>query len=231
MEKEVLMTNKHTYYMPLGAHEVLEWARNFIAVARANEAAFGFSCKELDPLAAAADALATALAQADGETASKEDIRHKNTLLKTTRHQFQTFVNTRVNYNERIDDEGRAALRTHVKDSARTPIPAPTDQVRLRVTPLAGHAHRIDFTSMTTGKKSIPYGMNGVVLARQVLEDGAPVPATGEELAVTELVTSSPHTTDYPPTQAGRRAAYSAAWQNERGTKGRFSDVEVHVVP
>jgi hypothetical protein len=33
-----------------------------------------------------------------GETATQEGIRHKNTVLKTTRRQFQVFVNTRVNY-------------------------------------------------------------------------------------------------------------------------------------
>jgi hypothetical protein len=45
------------------------------------------------------------------------------------------------------------------------------------------------------------------------MEDGEPVPAKGE---------------DYTPNLAGKRAAYSAAWQNE---KGKFSDVEVYVIP
>ncbi|MDR1351728.1 MAG: hypothetical protein LBK05_00480, partial [Treponema sp.] len=76
------------------------------------------------------------------------------------------------------------------------------DLVRLRVSPLEGHGHRIDFVSAATGKKAIPYGLNGVVLACKILEDGEPVPA-----------------------------AYSAAWQNEKGEKGHFSDVQVHIIP
>jgi hypothetical protein len=225
------MEKKHEYYMPMGAHEFRGWAKNFVEVAQANKTAFGFTDAELTPLSAGVNTLDTAVAKADGETATKEDIRHKNTVLKATQHLFQTFVNTRVNYNDKIDDEGRANLRTHIRDATKTTIPVPTDLVRLRITPLEGHGHRIDYVSAATGKKAIPYGMNGVVLAVKVLEDGEPVPETGEQLPDTELITSSPHAKDYPPTQAGKRAAYSAAWQNEKGQKGKFSDVQAQVIP
>ncbi|MDR1248207.1 MAG: hypothetical protein LBK63_02780 [Treponema sp.] len=225
------MKNKHVYYMPLGAQDFRGWARNFVAVAQANKALFGFTDAELAPLGTGVDTLDAAVAKADGETATKEDIRHKNTVLNATRHQFQAFVNSRVNYNDNIDNDGRANLRTHIRDTTRTTIPVPADLVRLRITPLDGHGHRIDFVSAATGKKAIPYGMNGVVLAGKILEDGEPVPERGEDLPDTVLITSSPHATDYPPNLAGKRVAYSAAWQNEKGEKGKFSDVEARVIP
>jgi hypothetical protein len=225
------MANKHEYYMPRGAHEFLGWAENFVDVAKANKTLFAFTDQELAPLTTGAAALETAVAKADSETATKEDIRRKNTVLKTTRDLFRTFVNTRVNYNDKIDNDGRANLRTHIRDTTHTTIPVPADLVRLRISPLEGHGHRIDFVSAATGKKAIPYGLNGVVLARKVLEDGEAVPETGEQLPDTELMTSSPHVTDYPPNLAGKRVAYSAAWQNEKGEKGKFSDVQVHVIP
>jgi hypothetical protein len=225
------MENKHEYYMPSGAHDFLGWGKNFVEVAQVNKTAFGFTDAELTPLSAGINTLEAAVTKADSETASKEDIRHKNTVLKATRHQFQVFVNTWVNYNDQIDNDGRANLRTHIRDTTRTTIPVPTDLVRLRVTPLEGHGHRVDFVSAATGKKAIPYGMNGIVLGRKVLEEGESVPETGEQLTETELMTSSPQVIDYPPNLAGKRAAYSAAWQNEKGEKGKFSDVDVHVIP
>jgi hypothetical protein len=225
------MANKHEYYMPQGAQDFVGWAKNFVEVALANKTAFGFTDNEVAPLSAGVDALEAAVIKADSETASKEDIRHKNTVLKTTRDLFRSFVNTRVNYNDQIDDDGRANLRTHIRDTTHTTIPVPTDLVRLRITPLEGHGHRVDFVSAATGKKAIPYGMNGVVLAGKILENGEAVPETGEQLPDTVLLTSSPHAADYPPNLAGKRAAYAAAWQNEKGQKGRFSDVQVHVIP
>jgi hypothetical protein len=225
------MENKHEYYMPLGAHDFSGWAKNFVAVAQANKAAFAFTDAELTPLSTGVNTLETAIVKADGEMATKEDIRYKNTVLRNTRHQFQIFVNTRVNYNDKIDNDGRANLRTHIRDTTRTTIPVPTDLVRLRIRPMEGHGHRIDFVSAATGKKSIPYGMNGVVLARKILEEGEAVPAKGEDLPDTELMTSSPHAADYPPDLAGKRVAYSAAWQNEKGQKGPFSDVQVYIIP
>jgi hypothetical protein len=225
------MANKHEYYMPRGAHELRDWAKNFVEVAQANKTEFGFTDAELTPLAAGVITVAGAIAKADSETASKEDIRHKNTVVEATRHQFQAFVNTRVNYNDKIDAEGRANLRTHIPDPTKTTIPVPTDLVRLRFRPVVGHGHRIDFVSEATGKKSIPYGMLGVILAFKVLEDGEPVPTKGENLPNQELMTSSPEVKVYSPDQAGKRVAYSAAWQNEKGELGQFSDVEVQVIP
>jgi hypothetical protein len=230
-EKEVIMANKHEYYMPQGAHDFRGWAKNFVEVAQANKTLFGFTDAELTPLSTGVTTLDAAIVKADGEMATKEDIRHKNTVLKNTRDLFRSFVNTRVNYNDKIDDDSRANLRTHIRDTTHTSIPVPADLVRLRVSPLEGHGHRIDFVSAATGKKAIPYGLNGVVLACKILEDGEPVPAAGEELPDTELMTSSPHVKDYPPNLAGKRAAYSAAWQNEKGEKGHFSDVQVHIIP
>jgi hypothetical protein len=117
------------------------------------------------------------------------------------------------------------------RDTTKTIIPVPSDRVRLRIRPVDGHRHRIDFISAATGKKSIPYGLNGVVLSRKILEDGEPVLVKGENLSDTELMTSSPQVEDYSPELAGKRVAYSAAWQNEKGELGKFSDVEVHVIP
>jgi hypothetical protein len=225
------MEKKHEYYMPQGILEFLEWARNFVAVARANKALFGFTDDELAALEQALAALEAAVVKAEGETASREDTRHKSAVLAATQHQFQAFVNTRVNYNDQIDNEGRANLRTHIRDTTRTTIPVPADLVRLRISPLDGHGHHIEFVSASTGKKAIPYGMNGVVLACKILADGEPVPERGEELTDTELLTASPHAKYHAPNLAGKRAAYSAAWQNEKGEKGKFSDVEVHIIP
>jgi hypothetical protein len=44
-------------------------------------------------------------------------------------------------------------------------------------------------------------------------------------------MTSSPHVIDYPPNRAGKRVAYAAAWENEKGEKGNFSDIQVHIIP
>jgi hypothetical protein len=225
------MANKYEYYMPQGAHEFLEWAKNCVEVARANKAVFGFTDDELEPLDAEAGALEAAVDKADSETASKADRRYKNTVLKAARRQFQVFVNTRVNYNDRIDADGRANLRTHIRDTIRTTIPVPADLVLLRVSPLEGHGHRLDFVSAATGKKAIPYGMKGIILRSKVLEDGEPVPEKQEQLTTMELVTGSPHVIYYPPDLAGKRAAYSAAWVNGKGQQGKFSDVQVHIIP
>lgn len=225
------MVHQHEYYIPQGAREFLGWAKNFVEVARVNKTAFGFADAELKSLADAVSDLEAAVRAADREMAGKADIRRKNTILKDVRYLFRAFVNTRVNYNGLIDGDGRANLRAHVRDAARARIAVPTDLVRLRIRPLEGHSHRVDFAGAAAGTEAIPYGMKGVVLAVRILEDGEAVCETGEQLPDACLMTSSPHVIDYSANRAGKRAAYAAAWENEKGEKGTFSDVQVHVIP
>jgi hypothetical protein len=225
------MASKEKYYMPYGAQDFLIWARYFVETARAGKEKFGFSEDELAPLDAAVDRLNHRLVKAVSGSASSADKRAKNTALRDAQVLFRGFVNRRVRYNDRIDAESRRNLRTHVHDDIRTNIPVPDDFVRLRIRPLEGHGHRIDFVSASTGKKAIPYGMNGVLLRRKILDADEPVPIRAEDLPETELLTASPHNTDYNPEFAGKRVAYSAAWENAKGQPGKFSDVEVYIIP
>jgi hypothetical protein len=119
------MPHKGHYYIPQGAHDFLDWTRNFIQTANANAQAWGFVQADMDALKAKSDDFAQKLAKALSEEASKGDIRTKNTAHQETQTAFRDFVNEKVRFNRKIDHDGRAALRVHVPDETRTVIPPP----------------------------------------------------------------------------------------------------------
>jgi hypothetical protein len=103
--------------------------------------------------------------------------------------------------------------------------------VEFAVRPVNAREHRIDFWDEASGKKAIPYGYSGALFFRKVLEPAEGVPASPSELPESKLITATPHIEEFLPSDQGKRAAYAACWQNGKGERGPFSDLQVHVVP
>lgn len=225
------MPHKGHYYLPQGAQEFYEWTQNFTSVAGSNAGVWGFAQADIDVLKAKSDDLGKKILKSHSDDANKADIRAKNAAHHDTQTLFRDFVNEKVRYNKNIDNDGRAALRVTVPDTTKTPIPAPTTRVAFAVKPVNEREHRIDFWDEATDKKAIPYGYSGVLLFKKILEPNEPVPTDPSALPESKLLTATPHVEEFLPSAQGRRAAYAACWQSERGDRGPVSDVQTHIVP
>ena len=225
------MPAKSQYYIPLGDHEFLDWTVNFCQVAAENAVAWDLSLADINALKAKSDDFAQKLEKALSEDATKTDIRAKNTAHDETQTAFKEYVNEKIRYNHKIDADGHAILRVHVQDTKKTPIPKPKNHVAFSVKPINAREHRIDYWDQESGKKAIPYGYNGVVLYKKVLEAEEAVPIDPATLPQSKLLTTTPHVEEFVPSNQRKRVAYAATWQNEKGEEGHFSDVQVHIVP
>ena len=201
-------------------------------MATAHASTWGLNAGEIQSLGAKTTDLEQKILHAAEDTASSEDVRAKNTALREARTLFKDYVNEKIRYNHLIDNDGRAALGTHVNDDTRTDNPVPTDRVAFSIRPTNSRELRNDFKNETTGKKAIGWKLSGAVQARQILEPGEPVPTDPEHFPLQVLLTSSPHIDDdYREDDRGKRVAYAMCWQNTKGEKGFWSDVQVHVIP
>ncbi|MHC6202009.1 hypothetical protein ACYULU_02295 [Breznakiellaceae bacterium SP9] len=63
------------------------------------------------------------------------------------------------------------------------------------------------------------------------LEPEETVPIDPSTLLESKLLISTPRIEEFLPSDQGKRAVYAAAWQNEKGEQGPFSDVQVHIIP
>ncbi|MDR1863617.1 MAG: hypothetical protein LBQ67_06840, partial [Treponema sp.] len=112
-----------------------------------------------------------------------------------------------------------------------TPIGPPAEHVLLLIEPIHVREHRVVWEVEETGSKAKPYGSDGVVLLRKILEHGEPVPTTVKALGESRLLTRNHVTLEYAEEDQGKRCAYAACWQNEKGDKGSWSDIMVVVIP
>jgi hypothetical protein len=73
-----------------------------------------------------------------------------------------------------------------------------------------------------------PYGVNGAVIVYAVLD--AP-PADVSALTRSVLATRTPHILEFTEEERGKTVYVAICWQNEKGEKGPWSEIESAIVP
>ncbi|MDR1899952.1 MAG: hypothetical protein LBQ55_08100 [Treponema sp.] len=157
-------------------------------------------------------------------------IREKNRVRKVTERTLRHFIQ-RYLKDDPVTAQERDELGIPNPDPIPSPIGRPTEHVLLLIEPIHVREHRVIWEVEETGGKAKPYGYDGVVLLRRILEPGEAVPATVKALGDSRLLTKNRVVLEYTAEDQGKRCAYAACWQNEKGEKGDWSDIIVVVIP
>jgi hypothetical protein len=115
-----------------------------------------------------------------------------------------------------------------VRDTTYTTILAPTTRPELDIDVVDFRRLKVLFHDMNSDSKAKPYGTNGAVLAYAVLD--AP-PADQSALTRDVLATRTPHILEFTEEERGKTVYVAACWQNEKGQRGPWSEIENAIVP
>jgi hypothetical protein len=115
-----------------------------------------------------------------------------------------------------------------VKDTTHTPIPAPTTYPEFFVKVKDIRALEVHFRVMGSASRGRPYGYNGAVIYYGVLDSS---PAGPDELRHSLLATKTPYPLTFTEAERGKHVYIALAWQNEKGQKGPFSQIEGAFIP
>jgi hypothetical protein len=158
---------------------------------------------------------------------TKVDTEAKNDARKAAVAFIRPFVNQYLRYPP-VTNEDRAAMGIHNPDTNPTPIPVPTTRPEYSLKVRDLRRVDIDFHDQGAAGKAKPYGYDGAVIFWSVLT--AP-PARPEDLAHSELATRTPYTLSFEETDRGGRVYIALRWQNEKGEKGPWSEMQNAIVP
>ena len=86
----------------------------------------------------------------------------------------------------------------------------------------------IEFWVKGTTHKAKPAGYDGAVCVWDVLDTP---PQRPEDLTQHTMASRTPHTLNFDETQRGKTVYIAAAWQNERGNTGAWSEIQSAVIP
>jgi hypothetical protein len=221
---------KRRYYIPQGDHEFLAWARQFKEAITANQDAWHLTPAKVLMVGSAFTNYETALTVVDAGHATDNQRRVKNDTKKYLTQLCRKVVNEEMRFNDSINDTGRALAGIPVPDREKTSLGKPDKTVGFTIEPKEAMQARLNFWVHETGEKAIPYGYDGPVFARKILESGEAVPTDPAELYETDRYTRTPQTLVFSEADRGKRVACAALWQNRHG-KGPWSVIQVAVIP
>jgi hypothetical protein len=221
------MSNYHGDYIPKKDSELVSWSANFTSKVAANATKWGILPEEVAELQDANDSFATLQKQADSPAKNSIVVAEKNAARKTLEGIIRTLAGFRLK-NPIITDAERIAMGLHVHDATPSTIPAPHTRPELDIDVLDFRRLKVIFHDQGSDSKSKPYGVNGAVIIFAVLD--AP-PADHSALTRSVLATRTPHILEFTEEERGKTVYVAICWQNEKGEKGPWSEIESAIVP
>jgi hypothetical protein len=217
----------HLDYIPNKDSELVSWSANFIAGVAANASTWSIPSNEVNSLQAANNAFVALQAQADSPARTSIIVAEKNAARKTLVAKIREMVGFRLK-NPVISDVQRIMLGLHVHDTTPTTIPVPTSRPELDIKVVDFRRLKVVFHDMGSKSKAKPYGVNGAVIIYAVLDSP---PADINALTRNVLATRTPHILEFTDEERGKTVYIAICWQNEKGQKGPWSEIESAIVP
>jgi hypothetical protein len=121
------------------------------------------------------------------------------------------------------------------KDEIKTTIPVPKTRPEFSFRVRDVRRIEVHFQDQGSDTKARPYGFSGAVISYDVLEpdrfaDRKP-PAEPRRLTRTELATATPHVLEFTEEERGKTMYAALQWQNLKGDRGPWSEIQSTVIP
>jgi hypothetical protein len=223
------MTSSKQKPLPSGDHDFLEWAENFKTKLAPLIEGLGIPPADYELIVALKNTFAAALVLTDApSTKNPGTVAAKNDAHKALEKGVRKFIGEHLRYNDALTNQNREDLRIPVPDTTHTPIPPPTTHPVLELKISAIRQVKLYFRDPASETGARPYGVNGAVVLYDIRETP---PARTGELKQNVLATRSPFKLNFEEDDRGKRIYVAVCWQNERGQRGPFSEVQSIFIP
>ena len=152
-------------------------------------------------------------------TAAKRDIRAEYEKL------LMTLV-ANLRSNTRVTDDDRRAMGIHIRDTKPTPAPTPTTYPVLAIDSSTARRLIINFRDNASNSAAKPKGIHGAEI-KWLIADEKP---TVDQLTNSTFDTRTPYTLIFNDEQRAKTVWICARWENTRGEKGPWGDMESAII-
>ena len=131
-----------------------------------------------------------------------------------------------IRVNTRITNDDRRAMGIHIRDTKPTPVPTPTTYPVLAIDTAMSRRLTIAFRDSEASTIAKPKGIHGAEIKWLVADEK---PTVGQ-LTNSTFDTRTPYTLVFDDEQRGKTVWICARWENTRGEKGPWGDMESAIV-
>jgi hypothetical protein len=166
---------------------------------------------------------------ANPETHTPGAIERRKEARKVYEARLRIVIKGYITYNPTVADDERKDLGLPVHKTGHTPAPVATEAPDLEVD-ISTIGRLIIHFFMRGGhhKKGKPAGQHGAEVGWMI--SNTP-PARWEDLTHSAIDTNSPFTLSFENDQRGKTVYFALRWENTRGEKGPWSEIESAIIP
>jgi hypothetical protein len=216
-----------TDWLPGKRNEQFEMARTWLVQLPKANGAWTVTTAEIDELEHLIEAVQDGMCDLEKDTGSKiVNARLKEAFSALTR--YMRLIHQRKFFTPPMQDSDWIRLGLHPRDQIRTPHIEVSEFVEFELKLREIREILVNFWVKGTAHKAKPAGYDGAVIIWDVLPAPPPDP---HSLNRHTMVSKTPHPLEFTEEERGKTVYIAAAWQNERGLIGNWSEIQSAVIP
>jgi hypothetical protein len=214
-------------YIPKREADLLKWAENFVRVVENYKNDLNIPTEEVTALKAALNRFSAALEDARSADRTPALVARKNEAKEDLISKIRTMVQFRLK-NPLVTPVMRIELGLKPRDETRTEHHDVPELVEFELKLRGIREIIVNFWVKGSDSKAKPDGYDGAVLIWGILDEP---PAEAFDLTQHTMASKTPHALKFKNEERGKTVYIAAAWQNERGNIGDWSEILSAVIP
>jgi hypothetical protein len=162
------------------------------------------------------------------ETRTPSAIVGKTDSRKAFEKAQRILIKTYITYNPDVTNADRVCLGLPIHKNTRTPVKIPTKYPAFFVDTSVLRLIKIHFYDDETLRKAKPEGVRGAEIRWAILDEP---PIKENDLTQSVFDTHTPHTLVFNENHRGKTIYLCLCWENTRGQKGPWSDIQAAIIP
>ncbi|MDR0537382.1 MAG: hypothetical protein LBH04_04975 [Tannerellaceae bacterium] len=220
-----MMHGKHT--IPQAEDEAILWGENFVNKIEQHANHYLVEQADLDDLKASLNIFKKLVERSKSPESTHVIVVEKKKAHKDFEKKAHAIIHYQL-HHPAVTNADRASLNLPSRDRTYNHLPPIAS---FPIVTASGHTSRhirLDFRDMNSAGKARPYGVNGAVIACEVLDRFPETPGNLPQIA---LATRTPYILEFSETQRGQTAYIALCWEDERGQRGPWSDIVSQIIP
>jgi hypothetical protein len=161
-------------------------------------------------------------------TCTKQERDEMRRVLKISQKYLRGFVNAWLRYHPAVTNDDKEKMGLHIPDPTPTPASDPTTRPEFNIKVKDIRTLSLLFHDEGSERRAKPKGIGGAVI-RWIVQDHPAVNV--RELTNSFLATRTPYTMVFTDEERGKIVSIAMQWQNRKGRKGSFSEIQSAIVP
>jgi hypothetical protein len=218
-----------TDFIPKADRTFLVWLKTLLAYLQTKIAVWGVPSAEFAAMQTMTTTFENALNVAENpSTHTVVTVQAKNDARKAVEDKTRVVVKGYVTYNPAVTNADRDAMGLPIHKTSRTPAPVPVTVPEAEVVLPSPAVVEIHFRDAESEHKAKPTGVHGAEIAWAILDTP---PADWKQLTRSSFDTHTPLRLTFEGADRGKTLYYALRWENTRGEKGPWSEIQSAIIP